>query len=186
MEETRLSTARFLGQIMELPSTAISRRIDPVLTWIGQSISWIWLLLLITIVCNVVLRYVFGEGRIELEEIQWHLYSTGFLLGIGYTFQVDGHVRVDVVHERLGPRWQAWLELYGILLCVLPFVALILIYSVPFIQTSFTLGEVSMSPGGLPFRWAIKSMLFIGFFLLLLAAISRLSRVWAYLFRNWP
>ncbi|MBO6564323.1 MAG: TRAP transporter small permease subunit [Pseudomonadales bacterium] len=171
---------------MELPSTAISRRIDPVLTWIGQSISWIWLLLLITIVCNVVLRYVFGEGRIELEEIQWHLYSTGFLLGIGYTFQVDGHVRVDVVHERLGPRWQAWLELYGILLCVLPFVALILIYSVPFIQTSFTLGEVSMSPGGLPFRWAIKSMLFIGFFLLLLAAISRLSRVWAYLFRSWP
>ncbi|MBO6555595.1 MAG: TRAP transporter small permease subunit [Pseudomonadales bacterium] len=186
MEETRLSTARFLGQIMELPSTAISRRIDPVLTWIGQSISWIWLLLLITIVCNVVLRYVFGEGRIELEEMQWHLYSTGFLLGIGYTFQVDGHVRVDVVHERLGPRWQAWLELYGILLCVLPFVALILIYSVPFIQTSFTLGEVSMSPGGLPFRWAIKSMLFIGFFLLLLAAISRLSRVWAYLFRSWP
>ncbi|MBO6594936.1 MAG: TRAP transporter small permease subunit [Pseudomonadales bacterium] len=171
---------------MELPSTAISRRIDPVLTWIGQSISWIWLLLLITIVCNVVLRYVFGEGRIELEEMQWHLYSTGFLLGIGYTFQVDGHVRVDVVHERLGPRWQAWLELYGILLCVLPFVALILIYSVPFIQTSFTLGEVSMSPGGLPFRWAIKSMLFIGFFLLLLAAISRLSRVWAYLFRSWP
>ncbi len=169
---------------MELPSTAISRRIDPVLTWIGQSISWIWLLLLITIVCNVVLRYVFGEGRIELEEIQWHLYSTGFLLGIGYTFQVDGHVRVDVVHERLGPRWQAWLELYGIILCVLPFVALILIYSVPFIQTSFELGEVSMSPGGLPFRWAIKSMLFIGFFLLLLAAISRLSRVCAYLFRS--
>ena len=168
---------------MELPATSISRRIDPALIWIGQSISWIWLLLLATIVCNVVLRYVFGEGRIELEEIQWHLYSTGFLLGVGYTFQVDGHVRVDVLHERLRPRTKAWLELYGILLCVLPFVALILVFVTPFIRTSFALGEVSMSPGGLPYRWAIKSMLFVGFFLLLLAAISRLSRVWVYLFR---
>lgn len=168
--------------MVSLPSTSLSRRLDPILTWVGRSISWIWLLLLLTIVFNVVLRYVFGEGRIELEEIQWHLYSTGFLLGIGYTFQIDGHIRVDVVHERLSPRTQAWLELYGILLCVLPFVALVLIYSVPFVATSFELGEVSVSPGGLPYRWVIKSMLTIGFALLLLAALSRLTQVWAYLF----
>ena len=165
-----------------LPETGLSRRIDPFLTWVGQSISWLWLVLLATIILNVVLRYVFGEGRIEFEEFQWHLYSTGFLLGIGYTFQVDGHVRVDVVHERLPDRVKAWLELYGILLCVLPFVALILIFTVPFVQISFELGEISPSPGGLPFRWLIKSMLFVGFALLLLAAISRLSRVWVYLF----
>ncbi|MDC0068722.1 TRAP transporter small permease subunit [Gammaproteobacteria bacterium] len=167
---------------MQLPSTAISRRIDPLITWVGESISWIWLLLLFTIVFNVVMRYAFGEGRIELEEIQWHLYSTGFLLGIGYTFQVDGHVRVDVVHERLSPRAQGWLELYGILLCVLPFTALILIFSAPFIASSYALSEVSVSPGGLPFRWLIKSMLFIGFALLLLAIVSRFSRVWSFLF----
>tara|TARA_B100001105_G_scaffold204872_1_gene168674 strand:- start:130 stop:666 length:537 start_codon:yes stop_codon:yes gene_type:complete len=167
---------------MQLPATAISRRIDPLITWIGESISWIWLLLLFTIVFNVVLRYAFGQGRIELEEIQWHLYSTGFLLGIGYTFQVDGHVRVDVVHERLSPRTQGWLELYGILLCVLPFTALILVFSVPFVASSYALSEVSVSPGGLPFRWVIKSMLFIGFLLLLFAIVSRFSRVWSFLF----
>ena len=167
---------------MQLPSTVISRRIDPFITWIGESISWIWLLLLLTIVFNVVLRYAFGQGRIELEEIQWHLYSTGFLLGIGYTFQLDGHVRVDVVHERLSPRTQVWLELYGILLCVLPFTALILVFSAPFVVSSYALSEVSVSPGGLPFRWVIKSMLFIGFFLLLLAIVSRFSRVWSFLF----
>ena len=167
---------------MQLPSTVISRRIDPFITWIGESISWIWLLLLLTIVFNVVLRYAFGQGRIELEEIQWHLYSTGFLLGIGYTFQLDGHVRVDVVHELLSPRTQVWLELYGILLCVLPFTALILVFSAPFIASSYALSEVSVSPGGLPFRWVIKSMLFIGFFLLLLAIVSRFSRVWSFLF----
>ena len=166
----------------ELPETGLSRRVDPILTWIGHSISWLWLVLLATIIVNVVLRYAFGEGRIEFEEFQWHLYSTGFLLGMGYTFQVDRHVRVDVLHERLPRRLQAWLELYGILLCVLPFSALILIFTVPFVQVSFELGEISPSPGGLPFRWVIKSMLFIGFLLLALAAVSRISRVWVYLF----
>ena len=168
---------------LALPDTGISALLDPALIYIGQSISWLWLLLLIIIVTNVVLRYVFGEGRIEMEEIQWHIYSTGFLLGIGYTFQADAHVRVDVIHERLSPRLQAWLELYGILLCVLPFAALVLIYVVPFVVTSFNLAEVSASPSGLPYRWLIKSMLFFGFLLLLLAAISRLTRVWVYLFR---
>ena len=167
---------------MQLPSTAILRRIDPLITWVGESISWIWLLLLFTIVFNVVLRYAFEQGRIELEEIQWHLYSTGFLLGIGYTFQLDGHVRVDVVNERHSPRTQGWLELYGILLCVLPFTALILVFSAPFVASSYALSEVSVSPGGLPFRWVIKSVLFIGFFLLLLAIVSRFSRVWSFLF----
>ncbi len=167
---------------MELPTTRVSRAIDPILIWIGQAVSWVWLLLLFIIVMNVVLRYVFGEGRIEFEEIQRHIYSVGFLLGIAYTFQADGHVRVDVLHERLPDRIKGWLELYGILLCVLPFTALILIYTVPFVTSSFALGEVSSSPGGLPYRWAIKSFLFIGFFLLLLAAVSRLTRVWVYLF----
>ena len=165
-----------------LPETGLSRRVDPILTWIGHSISWLWLVLLATIIVNVVLRYAFGEGRIEFEEFQWHLYSTGFLLGMGYTFQVDRHVRVDVLHERLPRRLQACLELYGILLCVLPFSALILIFTVPFVHVSFELGEISPSPGGLPFRWVIKSMLFIGFLLLALAAVSRISRVWVYLF----
>lgn len=170
----------------ELPETKISRRIDPVLTWVGHSISWLWLVLLATIILNVVLRYVFDEGRIEFEEFQWHLYSTGFLLGIGYTFQVDGHVRVDVLQERLPFRIKAWLELYGILLCALPFTALILIFATPFVQISYELGEISPSPGGLPYRWLIKSMLLIGFVLLLLAAVSRLTRVWVFLFRAKP
>ena len=61
------------------------------------------------IICiNVVLRYAFGIGRIEFEEIQWHIYATGFLLGLAYSYQADAHIRVDVVHERLSPRLQAW------------------------------------------------------------------------------
>ena len=167
---------------MTLPKTAFSKAVDPWLGRIGQWASWLWMLLLAVIVVNVVLRYAFEQGRIEFEEIQWHIYATGFLLGLGYALQADAHIRVDVLHERLRPAAQAWIELYGILLFLLPFVAVMLIFGVPFVAASLALGEVSSSPGGLPYRWAIKAMLPLGFFLLLLAALSRLSRVWAYLF----
>jgi TRAP-type mannitol/chloroaromatic compound transport system permease small subunit len=165
-----------------LPETAFSRVIDRWLAAIGRVTSWLWLILLTIIVMNVVLRYAFGEGRIEFEEIQWHLYSAGFLLGLSYALQADAHIRVDVLHERLSPQTQAWIELYGILLLLLPFTALVLFFSIPFVWTSFELAEVSQAPGGLPLRWLIKAALPVGFALLLLAALSRLSRVWAFLF----
>ncbi len=165
-----------------LPHTRWSRRIDHALEVIGRWTSVIWLVLLGVIVVNVLMRYALNEGRIELEELQWHLYSLGFLLGLSYAYQADTHIRVDVLHERFKPATQAWIELYGILLFLLPFIALVLIYGIPFVVSSFTLSEISPSPGGLPFRWAIKACLPIGFALLLLATISRLMRVWTFLF----
>ena len=165
-----------------LPQTAFSRWVDSWLVRIGQCASWLWLVLLSVIVINVVLRYAFDQGRIEFEEIQWHLSATGFLLGLGYAYQADVHIRVDVLHERLSPRTQAWLELYGILLFLLPFVALVLIYAVPFVWISFQQGEISQAPGGLPLRWFVKGMLPAGLLLLLLGVLSRLSRVWVFLF----
>jgi TRAP-type mannitol/chloroaromatic compound transport system permease small subunit len=165
-----------------LPHTAFSRRVDPFLARVGEAISWLWAVLLVIIMLNVIIRYAFGMGRIEFEEIQWHLYSAGFLLGLSYAYQADAHIRVDVLHERLSPRRQAWVELYGILLFLLPFIALVLIYSVPFVASSFRYGEVSQAPGGLPYRWVIKAILPLGFILLLIAVISRLTRVWALLF----
>ena len=169
---------------MGLPETSLSRAIDPWLVRIGQWASWLWVVLLVVIVFNVVMRYAFDQGRIEFEEIQWHIYATGFLLGLSYAYQADAHIRVDVLHEQFSPDLKAWIELYGILLFLMPFIAIVLIYSVPFVWSSYQLAEVSQSPGGLPYRWAMKAALPIGFFLLLLATISRLSRVWSFLFFN--
>lgn len=171
---------------LQLPETRLSKMVDAMIAGIGRVTAWVWLLLLVVIVCNVVMRYAFGEGRIELEELQWHLYATGFLLGLSYALQSDAHVRVDVVHERLRPRLRAWIELYGLLLCLFPFSALILVYAVPFVAISFELAEVSQAPGGLPFRWVIKAALPAGIVLLLLAGLSRLSRVWVFLFGHRP
>ena len=165
-----------------LPHTYLSRRIDNFVQRIGQTLSYIWLALLFVIVINVLMRYLFSEGRIELEELQWHLYSVGFLLGMSYAYQADVHIRVDVLHERLSPQLRAWIELYGILLFLIPFIALILIYSVQFVSSSFGVGEVSPLPGGLPYRWVIKAILPLGFALLLLTVFARLIRVWYFLF----
>ena len=166
----------------ELPHTRASRAIDRLVRRIGDAISWIWLALLGVIALNVTLRYAFGSGRIELEELQWHLYSVGFLLGIPYAFAADAHIRVDVLRERMSARTQAWIELYGILLLLLPFVALVVLFAVPFVGESWSSGEISPSPGGLPLRWLIKSALLVGFALLGLASMSRLLRVCSLLF----
>ncbi len=166
----------------DLPTTRLSRTVDALLTRIGEAVSWIWLVLLGVIVLNVTLRYVFAEGRIEFEELQWHLYSIGFLLGIPYAVATDSHIRVDVVHERLSPRLRAWIELYGIALLLLPFCALVLVHAVPFVAASLASGEVSASPGGLPWRWLIKAVLPLAFLLLALAGIARASRAVRLLF----
>ena len=167
---------------LELPDTPFSRIVDPLLVTVGNAVSWLWIALLTVIVCNVVLRYALAEGRIEFEEIQWHLYSVGFMLGLGVALQADAHVRVDVLHERFRPTTQAWIDLYGLVLFVLPFVALMLIYGARFVADSFATAEVSSSPGGLPYRWAIKGVLVVGFALLGVAAVSRLTRLWKFLF----
>ena len=167
-----------------LPETALSRCVDPWLRRLGAASSWLWLVLLLVVVLNVLLRYAFGEGRIEFEELQWHLYAVGFLVALATGVEADVHVRVDVLAERFTPRTRAWVDLYGLLLLFLPFVALVLVYGVPFVLFSWRGAEVSAAPGGLPYRWAIKGALVAGFALLTLAGLSRLSRVAAFLFAS--
>lgn len=166
----------------DLPHTRASWFISRALRRVGGALSWIWVALLAVIVVNVTMRYAFGEGRIEFEEIQWHLYAIGFLIGFSVCLDTDDHIRVGLIRDRLSPRAQAWIELYGLLLLFFPFVALVLIYAVPFVHYSFAIAEVSDAPAGLPYRWAIKSMLIVGFALLALAGWGRLLRVSCLLF----
>ena len=165
-----------------LPHTPLSRWIDNCFSVIGKTLAFIWLILLTVIVVNVISRHVFSQGYIELEELQWHLYSIGFVFGLSYAYQSDTHIRVDVVHENLSDSIKAWIELYGTLLFLIPFITLILVFSLQFVSSSWAVDEVSSAPGGLPFRYLIKAVLPIGFLLLLLAVLSRLSRIFQFLF----
>ena len=166
---------------LALPETRFSRAVDGVLSTIGRAASWLWVVLLVVIVFNVMLRYVFGEGRIEFEELQWHINALAFMLAIAYAYRVDAHIRIDLVSTKLRPRLQVWIEFYGTLLLLLPFIAVVVWFGWPFVAHSFAVSEISPSPGGLPFRWLLKAVLPIAFVLLLVAVASRLSRMWAFL-----
>jgi TRAP-type mannitol/chloroaromatic compound transport system permease small subunit len=170
------------GHALDFPQTRLSAAIDRAIVGVAAVINWIWVILIALIVVNVALRYVIGTNFIAMEEMQWHLYAIGFMLGLGYTLQQDGHVRVDVLAERFTPRRRAWIELLGLALIVLPLVAIILYQAWPFVTRAYGLGEVSAAPGGLGHRWAIKSVILVAFAFLGLAALSRLLRVTSFLF----
>ena len=133
-------------QDIELPVTRLSRAIDGVIRVVGRGASWLWLILMVVIVMNVGLRYLFGEGRVEFEEIQWHLNALAFLVAIVYAHSVDVHIRIDVLANRFAPRTQVWVELYGTLLLLLPFVVMVFVFSLPFVAHSWALNETSQSP----------------------------------------
>lgn len=166
-----------------LPETRLSRALDAFVNFIGRTISWLWVVLIAIILVNVILRYVFNEGLIIFEELQWHVYAIGFMIGLSFAVVGDRHVRVDVVAERLSVRGRAWIELFGLLLFLLPFSVLLTIEAIPFVMRAWDLNEVSVAPGGLSHRWALKSVIVIAFALIAVAALSRLSRVTSYLFR---
>lgn len=161
---------------------AMASRAEAGLNRIAAVFSWVWLALIAVIVVAVVLRYAFGIGLIELEELQWHLYALGFLVGLVACATRDRHVRVDVLRERMSPRTRSWVDLYGILLLQIPFLVLVFWSALPFVADSFAVGERSASAGGLPFRWLLKSVLPISFALLFVATLAQLVHVWRRLF----
>ncbi len=165
-----------------LPVTTFSRGADRVIGWFGEIASALWTVLVLVIVAQVVARYVFGVGSIAMEELQWHLYAIGFMLGLSFTEMRERNVRIDVLAESWRPRTRLWVELFGITCLLLPFSSVIVFYAVPFFLSSLQLNEVSASAGGLPYRWFLKSFIVTAFVLLALAGVSRLTRVWVALF----
>lgn len=165
-----------------LPHTRLSSAIDGVIQKLGEWTSWLWVVLLAIIITNVGLRYIVGFGFVSFEEAQWHLYGAAWLLGLGFVFKNDGHVRIDVLASGWKPRTRGWIELIGILVFLLPFSIDVMLKSIPFVVTSYQLDEISPSPGGLPLRWIIKAFIPIGFALLALAGVGRLLRCTSLLF----
>lgn len=182
VSHTEPDSLRYVVHHANLPHTKFSRLVDQTLNRIGSFASWFWLLLMAIILLNVIMKNVFGEGRIEFEEIQWHIYAAVFMLGLSYTFVADDHVRVDLLYEKASLRTKAWVDLIGAVVFLLPLLLVLLWHSIPFVEDAILTNERSSSPAGLGYRWIIKSALPLGLLLLLLACLSRLSRVIALLF----
>jgi TRAP-type mannitol/chloroaromatic compound transport system permease small subunit len=157
------------------------RALDAFINRIGQLISWLAAVLIVVIIVQVILRYVFGRGLVVLEEIQWHLYAIGIMFGFSYAIVHDSHIRLDLLHDRFPRRRKEKVEIFGILFLLMPMIIVILIHSWDYWYDSLRLNESSDAPMGLCCRWFIKGFIPIGFIMLGLAAISRLVRAIAYL-----
>jgi TRAP-type mannitol/chloroaromatic compound transport system permease small subunit len=181
-EEEASPLAEIAGGTLVLPRNRYSVRIDGLIAVVGHAASWLWPLLVAVVVLQVVLRYGFGRGSIMFEEIQWHIYAVGFMIGLSYCADVDRHVRVDVLAERWSLRTRAWIELAGLATFMLPFVLIIAIEGIPYAKSAWDFHEVSAAPGGLPHRWILKSFITIAAALLVLSAVSRLTRCTTLLF----
>jgi TRAP-type mannitol/chloroaromatic compound transport system permease small subunit len=125
---------------------------------------------------DVVTRYVFDASSIAIQELEWHIFSVIFLLGAAYTLKHDRHVRVDVFYHNFSEINKARVNFFGHLLSLIPFAILVIWSSQDFVVNSFNAGEVSGDPGGLPFRYAIKACIPLGFLLILLQSVSLLYK----------
>jgi TRAP-type mannitol/chloroaromatic compound transport system permease small subunit len=157
-----------------------SRFIDGVNNRIGLVIRWLVLLMVLIGAANAVVRYFARSQQWTLNltpatEAQWYLFSVIFLLGAAYGLNHDVHVRVDVMYERMSAKTQAWIDLGGTILFLIPFSILMLYVSFPAVRSSWSVREMSPDPGGLP-RYPIKALILVSFVLLLLQAVSQMVK----------
>jgi TRAP-type mannitol/chloroaromatic compound transport system permease small subunit len=149
-------------------------------------VAWLTLLMVLTTFMIVILRYAFSTGWIALQESVIYMYALIFLLGIPYTLKQDGHVRVDIFYCQMTERHQAWVNLLGTCLLLLPMTGFIAWISWDYVSASWVLKESSGEAGGLPGVYLLKSTILIMAVLLFLQGISQLLSTIALLFFSTP
>lgn len=154
---------------------ALARLIDALTERIGRLVIWLVLAATLISAGNALARYTLGESSNAWLEIQWYLFGALFLLAAGYTLKHNGHVRIDIFYNRLGPRGQAWIDLAGGLLFLLPMAVLLAWLAWPIFHEAWVTHETSPDAGGL-LRWPVKLLLPVGFALLALQGVAEVIK----------
>jgi len=162
------------------PLLALSRVIDAVNRWVGAIIIWLVLAAVLISAGNAVLRKMFNVGSNAYLELQWYLFAAVFLLGAGYTFLRNAHVRIDFVSTRLPPRARNWVDILGIVVFLMPLTLILIVLSWPLVVNAWVSQEMSQNAGGLV-RWPVLLLLPAGMTLLLAQSISELIKRVAFL-----
>ncbi|MBD3894189.1 TRAP transporter small permease subunit [Hydrogenophaga sp.] len=162
-----------------------SRAIDRMTEFIGRAVIWLLLAAVVVSAVNAIVRYTLGISSNAWLELQWYLFSAVFLLGAGYVFLHDQHVRIDVISSRMSRRKQVWVDVIGIFFFLLPLCLFIVWTALPSLGKAIDTWEVSPSPGGL-LRWPLFILLPIGFTLLFIQSISELIKRVAFLSGHGP
>jgi TRAP-type mannitol/chloroaromatic compound transport system permease small subunit len=151
----------------------LARRIDAFQDRWGRGVSWLMLLMVLVVFFDVIMRYVFSKSSVFTQELEWHLFGLVYLLGAGYTMLYDEHVRVDILYSRWSPRKKAWSDFVLYLIFFYPSAFMVMITAWPFVRDSFRVSEGSPDPGGIPYRFLLKSVIIVGFAILTLQAVSQ-------------
>lgn len=146
-------------------------RIERFIDFIGRCTSWLALVIVVLMAGNVLLRYLFHTGSVWSQELEWHLLAPLILFGMSYALLHGEHVRVDILYARFSPRNKIVVDLVSALLCI-AISALVIWLSLNYVRQSFVIMEGSPDPGGLPYRFILKSLIPIGFALLIVQCIA--------------
>jgi len=159
---------------------SLSRRIDQINEKIAEAVSWALLAAVLICAGNALIRYSFNQSSNAWLEIQWYLFAAIFMLASAYTLKRDEHVRIDVITGHFSKRTQAWIDLFGYLVFLLPVCLLVLYFGIPFARISIVSAEMSSNAGGL-IVWPAKLLVPLGFALLVLQGISEIIKRIAFL-----
>lgn len=159
---------------------AFSRSVDWITEKIGRAIGWLLLFAVLISSGNAVVRKAFDMSSNGLLEAQWYLFGAVFMLGAGYVFLHDQHVRIDALSGSWSRRTQIWIDVVGITVFLLPLCAFVVWTSLPSVQLAFATKEVSANPGGL-IRWPMYALVPTGFALLGLQSVAELIKRIAFL-----
>ncbi|MBZ4023002.1 C4-dicarboxylate ABC transporter [Rhodobacter sp. TJ_12] len=154
---------------------ALSRAVDRINEVIGRSVSWLILVAVLVSATNAIVRKVFNTSSNAWLEAQWYLFGGAFLLAAAYTLKQNEHIRIDIVYGAFSRRVQHWIDLFGHVFFLMPFLTLMLWMLFPYVMMSVKSGEVSTNAGGL-IIWPAKSLLLIGFTLLFAQGISEIIK----------
>lgn len=160
-----------------MPSlAAFVRIVDAVNRLVGRTAAW--LMLATVLICAAVAlgRYLFGFGRIWLQELYVVCFAVSFMLVAAYAYAADQHIRIEILHARWSLRTRAVVEILGCTLFLIPWLLLVTWSSWPFVRLSWLVREPSAQPGGLPGLYLIKSVIPVFAGLMLLQALAVIGR----------
>ena len=144
--------------------------------WVGRTLAWFTLGMVLVTLAVVIMRYGFTFGRIWIQEIAMYLHAAVFMLGAGYTLQHKGHVRVDIFYENFSRRRKALVDFLGTLLLLMPVAIFIFVWSLDFVGHSWARLEQSPETGGLPFVYILKTFIPLMALLLIVQGLAELAR----------
>jgi TRAP-type mannitol/chloroaromatic compound transport system permease small subunit len=158
----------------------LSAGVDAASHQIGRLIRWLVLGSVLISAGNAIIRKAFNISSNGFLEIQWYLFAGVFLLGAGFAFMQNAHVRIDFISTKLSKRTNTIIDIAGIVVFVIPLCLIMVRLSWPLFSTALATGEMSQNAGGL-IRWPAYLLMPLGFGLLFIQALSELVKRIAFL-----